>query len=193
MPEPLKIGYYNTYELKKIGLKKIGKNVLISKNINIVGVSNISIGDNVRIDSYTNIIAYSGYLRLGNFIHISSGTFLACAGGIEINDFSTISPNSNLLSVSSDYTGKYISNPMVPKKYCKAIKGKIILKKHTIIGAGSVIMNSVIIGEGTSVGALSFVNKNLDTWSVYAGIPVKKIKNRLKRVLELEKKIKSIF
>jgi galactoside O-acetyltransferase len=54
-------------------------------------------------------------------------------------------------------------------------------------------MNSVVIGEGTSVGALSFVNKNLDTWSVYAGIPVKKIKNRLKKVLELEKKIKSAF
>jgi galactoside O-acetyltransferase len=82
---------------------------------------------------------------------------------------------------------------MVDKKYCKAIKGEIILEKHTIIGASSVIMNSVIIGEGTSVGALSFVNKNLDTWSVYAGIPVKKIKNRLKKVLELEKKIKSIF
>ena len=37
----LEAGYYKTIELKKIGFKKIGKNVLISKHINIVGPSNL--------------------------------------------------------------------------------------------------------------------------------------------------------
>jgi galactoside O-acetyltransferase len=32
---------------------------------------------------------------------------------------------------------------------------------------------------------MSLVNKSLKSWSIYAGIPVKKIKDRKKRLLEL--------
>lgn len=61
------------------------------------------------------------------------------------------------------------------------------MRKHVIIGSGSVILPSVEIKEGTAVVALSLVNKSLDEWSVYAGIPVRKINERSKKILDLEK------
>jgi galactoside O-acetyltransferase/dTDP-4-amino-4,6-dideoxygalactose transaminase len=80
-----------------------------------------------------------------------------------------------------------LTNPTIPDKYKKELKKEVVIKKHTIVGAGSIIMPGVILEEGTSVGALSLVRKKTEEWSVYLGNPAKKIKNRKKDLLELEK------
>ena len=54
-----------------------------------------------------------------------------------------------------------------------------------IIGANSIIFPNVIVGEGTA-GAMSMVKESLDDWYIYAGIPVRKVKPRQKKMLELE-------
>lgn len=59
------------------------------------------------------------------------------------------------------------------------------------IGSGSVFLPQVIIGEGSSVGALSLVNKSLDDWGVYFGSPAKKLKRRSKDLLKLEEKLRN--
>ena len=52
------------------------------------------------------------------------------------------------------------------------------IQDNVIIGSGVVIVGETYIGEGTTIGALSFVKGNLDSWSVYAGNPIKFIKSR---------------
>ena len=86
---------------------------------------------------------------------------------------------------------KFLTNPTVPNEYRNVTGGKVTLGKHSIIGSGCTILPNVTIGEGTSIGSMSLVNKNLDEWSIYVGIPCKKIKNREKRCLELEKQLVS--
>jgi len=66
-------------------------------------------------------------------------------------------------------------------------KGQVVLEKHVIIGSGSVIMPNLLISEGVSIGALSFVKESLLPWRMYGGIPAKFLKNRSKKILELEK------
>jgi len=78
---------------------------------------------------------------------------------------------------------------MVPKELVSVTRSPIILEKHSLIGSGSKILPGVKVGEGVSVAALSVVNKSLDPWSLYGGIPAKKIRSKEKRALELEKKI----
>ena len=47
------------------------------------------------------------------------------------------------------------------------------------IGARSVILPGAMIGEGTVIGACSVVGKGVyDGYSIYAGIPARKRKNR---------------
>tara|TARA_Y100000385_G_C12735273_1_gene484476 strand:+ start:412 stop:558 length:147 start_codon:yes stop_codon:yes gene_type:complete len=44
--------YYSQNELKRLGLCRVGKGVLISKKASIYQASKLSIGDNVRIDDF---------------------------------------------------------------------------------------------------------------------------------------------
>ena len=64
--------------------------------------------------------------------------------------------------------------------------GPVVMEKYTQIGASCVVMPNLTIQEGSVVGAMSFVNKTLEPWGIYAGIPVYKLKDRSKRLLELD-------
>jgi galactoside O-acetyltransferase len=184
------ISFYSEKELKQFKFRSIGKNVLIKKNVGLYFIENISIGNNVRIDDNVIIVASNSNspVKIGNYVHIASNCYLAGSDGIEIMDFATLAPGVLIFSGSDDYSGKKLTNPTVSKPYIGGKFGKVTLGKHVIIGAGSVILPDVNIKQGSSVGALSLVNKDLEEWGVYFGIPVKKIKNRHKDILELEKK-----
>ena len=172
-------------ELMEIGFKSIGENVLLSSKASIYGPENIEIGNNVRIDDFCIL---SGKIKLGSYIHIAAYSALfGGEEGITMEDFSTLSSRVCVYAVSDDYSGESLTNPMIPKEYKNLNTGKVILRKHVIIGSGSVILPGVEIKEGTAVGALSLVSKSLDEWSVYVGIPARKVNERSKKILELEK------
>lgn len=179
------MGFYTREELKKIGFKSIGKNVLISDKCSLYSPENIEIGNNVRIDDFCIL---SGNIKIGNYIHISAYSALFGGGEIIMEDFSGLSSRGTVYSVSDDYTGEFLTNPMIPEKYRGVSKAKVIFKKHSLVGAGSIVLPGVILEEGTSVGANSLVIKSTEEWSIYAGSPAKKIKDRGKELLELEKK-----
>ena len=184
------ISFYSKKELKKFKFRSIGRNVFIKKNVSLYFVENISIGNNVRIDDNVIIVASkkNSPVRIGNYIHIASNCYLAGSDGIEMMDFTTLAPGVLIFSGSDDYSGKKLTNPMVGNPYVGGKSGKVTLCKHVIIGAGSIVLPDVTIKQGSSVGALSLVNKDLNPWGVYSGIPAKKIKSRHKDLLKLEKK-----
>ena len=86
-----------------------------------------------------------------------------------------------------------IHNPKKGIKYKADVKiGKIILNKHCIVGAGSVVLPDVVFNEGACLGALSLANKDLTEYSLYVGIPAKFLKLRNKmEIINLEKKYKN--
>jgi len=182
--------FFSEKELKQFKFKSIGKNVFIKKNVGMFFIENISIGNNVRIDDNVIIVASkkNSPVKIGNYIHIASNCYLAGSDGIDMMDFTTLAPGVLIFSGSDDYSGKKLTNPMVGNPYVGGKSGKVTLCKHVIIGAGSVVLPDVTIKQGSSVGALSLVNKDLNPWGVYSGIPAKKIKSRYKDVLKLEKK-----
>lgn len=51
-----------------------------------------------------------------------------------------------------------------------------IIGERTYIGAGSKIVVATEVGDDVTVGAMTFINKNLEEPGVYVGIPVRKIK-----------------
>lgn len=158
-------------------LKSCGSNVIIGKTVRIRYPELVEIGDNVIIDDFTYI---STQLIIESYCHIASGCKLI--GGpkaqIRMSSFSTLAPNVVLAAGSDDYIAG-IASPLVSSKYKGNVQvGKIHLGKHSIIGANSVVLPDVTFGTGACVGALSLVKTNLDEWALYAGVPVKKIKER---------------
>ena len=160
-------------ELSKINFKKIGSNVKISKNVTIIGAKNISIGSNVRIDDYTIISALEGKLNIGSNVHIGGQSYFGCGGEVQIGNNIHISQGVKVYSKIDNYL-EYDDEPSVILK-------KVLIKNKVIIGSGTVIVGNATINEGTTIGALSFVKKNLNSWSIYAGNPLRFIKARKKR------------
>ncbi len=179
--------YYTKNELENIGFNSIGKNVLISKKSSIYSPEKINIGSNVRIDDFAIL---TGEINIGNYVHIASFTGLFGSYGIEMEDFTGVSSRVSIYSSSDDYSGSSLTNPMVPDKYKSINSGKVCLKKHSIVGASSVILPGVVIGNGSSIGAMTLVSKSTKDWKIYFGIPAKPIKNRKKDLLRLEKELK---
>ena len=188
---PFLHGYYTTKYLKKLGFESVGENVKIAKNCTIVGLENISIGDNVQIDGGVSMIANTGFLKIGNYVHISNGCYLSCSGGVNMGDFSGLAAKVSIYSATDDYIGNALSNCTVPDHLRIIRSGLVDIGRHCLIGTNTVVLPNVTLGEGCSIGAMSLIpeNKKLETWRVYFGSPVKPLKRRKKNALEMEKQI----
>lgn len=167
-------------------LKRCGKNVIIGKTVRIRRPELVEIGDNVIIDDFTYI---STKLIIDSNCHISSGCKLI--GGpdslITMADFSTLAPNVVLAAGSDDYIAG-IASPLVEPEFKGDYHvGQISIGRHSIVGANSTILPNVDLCEGAAIGANSLVKTTLKPWTLYAGIPVKEIRERdRERILELE-------
>lgn len=182
--------FYTESELRELGIREIGNNVLISKKASLYGVQNLKIGNNVRIDDFCIL---SGKITIGSYIHISAYTALfgGQEKGIVVEDYATISSRCAIYALTDDYSGNSMTNPMVPNEYRNVVEEKVKIRKYAIIGTGCTILPGVTIGEGTAVGAMSLVNKSIDKWGIYVGIPCKKIRERSREMKEKAKKFEN--
>ena len=174
--------FYTDEELKTLGLRKFGSNVLISRLCSIYGAKNISIGDNVRIDDFCIL---SGKITIGSHIHISAYTALYCAYGITLEDYTGIAQRCTLLSASDDFSGEYLVGAIHPECKTNVSGGPIFMRKFSHIAAHCCILPDVTIEEGSVIGAMSFLNADTTPWMIYAGIPAKPIKERSRNMIEL--------
>jgi acetyltransferase-like isoleucine patch superfamily enzyme len=173
--------FLNPEELDQIGLKSYGSNVLISRKASFYSSSEIVIGNNVRIDDFCIL---SGDISIGSYVHISAYSALYGRFGIRMEDFTGLSPRCIIFSAMDDFNGEYLIGPLVNKSKTHVQGGQVFLKKYTQIGAGSIIFPDIVIEEGVAVGAMSLVNQNLEAWTIYAGVPARKIKKRIRIATE---------
>lgn len=176
--------FFSEKELQEIGFKSIGRNVKLSRKASIYSPGKISIGDNVRIDDFCIL---SGSITLGNNIHISAYVALYGAEGIEFEDYTGISARSTIYSAMDDFSGDYLVGPIHLEEYTHITGGKVTVKSYTQIGANVLIFPNLTIGEGCVVGACSMVRKNLEPWGIYYGLPVQRVKERNKGLLQYVK------
>jgi len=184
------MSFYTQDELSQLGFQYIGNNVLLSKKASIYGHARISIGNNTRIDDFVVVSAGDGGINIGCNVHVAVFSSLIGAGNITLSDYSNISSRVSIYSSNDDYSGEAMTNPTIPPCYTNVSHQSVCVGKHVVIGCGCVVLPGVQIKEGTAVGALSLVKTDCKEWSVYAGNPVRKIKERKKDLLKLEVKFK---
>lgn len=178
-------GYLSREEITKIGFRSVGEDVLISKKACFYGASKMSLGNHVRIDDFCIFI---GNITLGDYIHIAGYTGLhASWGSITMGSFSTLSSRVAVYAASDDYSGAAMTNSVVPSQLTNVISSDIMIGEHAIVGTGSTLLPGAVLQEGTAVGAMSLVKSKLEPWSIYAGLPCIKIKERKKELLAFVK------
>lgn len=174
--------FYSEIELKELGLKSFGSNVLISKKCSIYSPEKISVGNNVRIDDFCIL---SGNITLGNNVHVSAYCALYGAQGIEFKDYSGCSARTTIYSAMDDFSGDYLIGPMNPKGTTNVTGGKVTIGQYVQLGAHCLIFPDITIHEGSVVGALSLVTKDIPGWSIYVGVPARKLRDRNRGLLKL--------
>lgn len=155
------------YVMVSIGGKlKIGTNFKMNN-----GIKGNPIG---CYDSCTFFVDKGAELIIGNDVGISQ-TAIIChekiriedqvkiGGGVKIYDTDFHSINPKIRASKDDTSFK--------------IKAPVLIKKNAFIGAFSIILKGVTIGENSIVGAGSVVTKSIPDNEIWAGNPAKFIKN----------------
>lgn len=153
-----------------LGINK-GKHISVSgwPTVDLKGKSYI--GNNVRIWSHIHKAQlYSeknATLTIGNNSRVN-GAMISASEKIEIGDNVRIAPFSIIMD--SDYHD--LNNHFAD------VKGlPIIIKNNVWIATRATILKGVTIGEGAVVAAGAVVVKDVDPYTVVAGVPAKIIKN----------------
>jgi len=181
------MGYLSKRELHKLQFRSLGNNVLISERASVHKSEQMAIGDHSRIDDFC---AISGFVTIRKYVHIAVHcSVTASSEEVLFNDFAGLAFGCHVFSGSDDYSGAALTNPTVPSEFKKSINAPVTLGRHVIVGAVSIVFPGVHIADGCSVGAYSMVNRSTDPWGIYAGIPAKRLKDRSKDLLVLEKKL----
>ncbi len=167
-----------------MGKLKIGKNYKIWGSIRFLidGNGEIIIGNNFhavsnRKRSYLTIFSpchltsiHGGKIIIGNNVGLNGNT-IASRKLIEIGDETMIAPNV----IISDHDGHSLDPS---KRWTEKGKSeKILIGKRCWIGANSIILKGVTIGDNTIIGAGSVVTNECEKNSIYAGNPAKKVKD----------------
>ena len=183
----MKTSFYTREELMEIGFQSVGEDVLLSRKASVYSAERIKLGNHVRIDDFCIL---SGTIELGDHIHIAAYSALyGGTDGIVMEDFSGLSSRVCVYSASDDYTGWGLTGPTIPDEYRNVESAPVHIGRHVIVGSRSIILPGVLVGEGSSFGSFSFVNRDTEPWSVNAGIPAKKIRERSRHLLEFEKQL----
>jgi acetyltransferase-like isoleucine patch superfamily enzyme len=154
---------------------------IVSKNIRLRRPDLLTIGEGSIIDDYCY---FSTRVTIGRFSHIASGCSIA--GGSDrlfaLGDFSSLSSGVKVWCTSDNYAKDLVT--IIPPEFGPIkqhlISADVIFGSMTAVGANSVIMPGNHVPDGTVIGALSFVPADFkfDAWSVYAGIPIRKVDRR---------------
>jgi len=100
------------------------------------------------------------HLTLGRRTDIGAFTYIQAAQGVTIEDDVQIGGGCLIYSVSS------IDGKQGPVRICKNAR----------IGANSVVMPGVTVGENAIVGACSFVNRDIPANQVWVGAPARPLR-----------------
>jgi len=129
------------------------------------------IGNHSRIDMGVYFKDIRKNLKIGDYVHINQDSIFLCSGGIEIGNNVSISYRVGLFSDEHDIQSSDFAY----------ISSKIKIEDYVWIAANATILsgkNGITIGKGAVVCAGAIVTKNVEPFSIVAGVPAKVIGKR---------------
>lgn len=150
----LKIGYFIHDHVAPLNQMHIKGNPRIHPSASLRCGRNIYLGENAHINQFCCVWA-------GDHSRITLGDNLLMGPGVKI--------------FSSNHS---IQRKDIPMNLQPFSEKDIVIGNDVWLGANSVVVAGVTIGDGTVIAAGSVVTKNIPAYTVAGGIPAKPIKHR---------------
>jgi len=173
------------YEYHMDGIDSVGENSTLSEDIEVRIINKSDDHRGMRIGSNSMIYPRNRFvigdmnansradIKIGNFVLINSGGYFSGEGGLIIKDYVLIGANTCILSAGHKYHDR-----LTPIQQQELTYGTITIERDVWIGASSVILEGITIGEGAVIGAGTIVTKDVEPYAVVVGNPGRTIKYR---------------
>jgi acetyltransferase-like isoleucine patch superfamily enzyme len=201
-PMPGGMGFFLRKKFYPKLFRKVGRGLILGRNVVVRHTQNIIIGDFVTIDDNCVIdgrgageiglvfedqviinrncmvLAKTGYIKLGKRTSIGANSVIVSMSGVEIEE--ALLTAGNCYISAGVYEFDDLSIPIMDQTAYS--KGPIRIGKNSWFGTGVTVLDGVTIGEGVVIGASSVVNKNIPNFAIAFGTPAKVYKIRGKEV-----------
>jgi chloramphenicol O-acetyltransferase type B len=158
----LRVAYLLTFKYR---ITSVGKDFYMGRN-NLIHCKDIRIGD---------------FVYIGNNCHLSIDT-------LDIGDYTMLA--SQVSIVGGDHRFDIAGVPI--RNTGRAERKGVIIGKDCWLGHGVTVLDGVELGEGAIIAAGSVVTRSVEPYSVYAGVPAKRIKDRFQNNADIRLHSKSI-
>jgi acetyltransferase-like isoleucine patch superfamily enzyme len=160
----------------------IGENSVLHSEAEIFNNLNdkerIIIGDFTHIRGQLLTFGHGGKITIGDYCYVGRNSYVWSAKSVKIGDRVLISHNCNVFDndthpldpVKRHEQFKEIITRGQPKQI-DLDEQEIVIQNDVMIGANSIILKGVRVGEAAVVAAGSVVTKDVPDWTVVAGNP----------------------
>ena len=154
---------------------EIGADTIIYPSCYINGKNKI--GSHCKIGPFAHLrgdVILEDYVKIGNFVEVKKTTVKSHTNACHLTYLGDSEIGSNVNIGAGTITANY--NPLTK------VKSKTIIKDNVKIGSNSVLVAPLVIEEGTNVGALSAITKNLPSWALaITRAPLRVVENWVSR------------
>lgn len=156
----------------------IGNDVLLGKNCEFIPsrktiAQAIVIGDHSEVHEDCVLRTFDGYIHIGKSCSINRQGYIWGGGGVTIGNMVRIGPRVNI--TTNNHVFKDKSRPIMEQGQDFS---PIVIEDDVWIGVNVTILPGVTIGTGSVIGAGAVVTKDVQPFTVVAGVPAKIIKRR---------------
>lgn len=134
----------------------------------------VSIGTRTQIEQnvYLKVVEDRARVDIGEFVFIGAGSELDVAESLAIGSHTLLAPGVFI----TDHTHNAARGTLVDEQGNR--HAKVTIGSDVWLGAHSVVMHGVTIGDGAIVGAGAVVTKDVAPYAIVAGVPARVIGER---------------
>ena len=152
---------------------KIGKNFHAGRGVSLWAKHRIVIGDNFYIGKYSIIECDA---QIGNNVIFANNVSLI---GKYDHHYQQIGVPIRLSTAIRDENYNW-----------KGLHEKIVIEDDVWVGLGSILMSGIHIKQGSVIAAGSVVTSDVEAFSIYAGVPARKIRNRFENESDVREHVR---
>jgi len=133
----------------------------------------IQIGEKCEIGYGSLILTYGGNIKIGRECSFNPYCVIYGHGGLNIGNYVRIAAHTIIIPANHKFNDK-----LVPITQQGMSQIGITIEDDVWIGAGVKILDGVRIAKGAVIAAGAVVNKDVSQFSIFGGVPAKKIGER---------------